>query len=136
MDTKKRLLVVEDDPDLLDIYRIGLARAGYEVICATDGEDALKKFLAFHPQVVVCDIKLPKLAGFDVIAIIKQHTEITQQPAIIVMSAYGDKLMRQKAARLGIAAQNYLVKSQVTLNEALQTIQNAFQVAKLEPVAV
>ena len=56
----KRLMVIEDNPDLLDIYQICLEKDGYEVMCAYDGEDALKKFLDFKPQVILCDIKMPK----------------------------------------------------------------------------
>ena len=123
---KKRLMVVEDNPDLLDIYQICLQKDGFDVICAHDGEEALKKFLDHKPQVVVCDIKMPKLTGFDVIETITSYPRLSQNIAFIVMSAYDDRAMIEKAVGLGIGRDRYLVKSQVTLKDILRTVRGAF----------
>ena len=123
----KRLMVIEDNPDLLDIYQICLAKDGYEVMCAYDGEDALKKFLDFKPQVILCDIKMPKLTGFDVIEIIASYPRLKRNTTIIIMSAYDNKDMLVKAEELGISRDRYLVKSQVTLDEVLKIIRKAFK---------
>ena len=123
----KRLMVIEDNPDLLDIYQICLEKDGYEVMCAYDGEDALKKFLDFKPQVILCDIKMPKLTGFDVIEVITSYPRLKENTTIIIMSAYDDKSMLAKAEELGIDRDRYLVKSQVTLDEVLKIIRKAFK---------
>ncbi len=123
----KRLMVIEDNPDLLDIYQICLEKDGYEVMCAYDGEDALKKFLDFKPQVILCDIKMPKLTGFDVIEVITSYSRLKKNTTIIIMSAYDDKSMLAKAEELGIDRDRYLVKSQVTLDEVLKIIRKAFE---------
>lgn len=118
-------MVVEDNPDLLDIYQICLEKDGFEVMCASDGEDALKKFLDFKPHVILCDIKMPKLTGFDVIEIISSYPKLKESTAIIVMSAYGDEAMLARAEALGISRDRYLVKSQVTLDDVLKIIRDA-----------
>ena len=119
-------MVIEDNPDLLDIYQICLKKYGFEVVCAYDGEDALKKFLAFKPQVILCDLKIPKLTGFDVIEIISSYPRLNENTTIIIMSAYDDKKMIARAQTLGISRDKYLVKSQVTLNDTLKIIREAF----------
>ena len=120
----KRLMVIEDNPDLLDIYQICLAKDGFEVMCAYDGEDALKKFLHFKPQVILCDLKMPHLSGFDVIEIISSYPKLKENTTIIVMSAYDDAAMLKRAEELGISKEHYLIKSQVTLDEVLKIIKS------------
>ena len=117
-------MVIEDNPDLLDIYQICLEKDGFEVMCAYDGEDALKKFLHFKPQVILCDIKMPHLSGFDVIEIISSYPKLKESTTIIVMSAYDDAAMLKRAEKLGISRERYLVKSQVTLDEVLKIIKS------------
>ena len=121
-----RLMVVEDNPDLLDIYQICLRKHGYHVVCATDGEDGLHKFINFKPRVVLCDIKMPKLPGFDMIEMINTFPKLRQRTTIIVMSAYGGRTMMERARQLGISSKRYLIKSQVTLNDMLKTVKAAF----------
>ena len=121
----KRLMVIEDNSDLLDIYQDRLKKAGFKVACAANGEEALKKFLHFRPHVILCDIKMPHLSGFDVIEIINSYPRLKSQTTIFILSAYSDKKMLQKAKELGISRENYLVKSQITLNETLAKIQAA-----------
>ena len=124
----KRLMVVEDNPDLLDIYHVCLQKDGFDVICARDGEEALKQFVDHRPRVVVCDIKMPKLTGFDVIETIVSHPKLSRDVSFIVMSAYGDEDMVDRAGRLGIGRNRYLVKSQATLKDVLRTVRSAFAV--------
>ena len=59
-----RILIAEDDPNTNRLLRIILRRAGYEPICAFDGEDALQKMDEFHIDLLVCDVMMPKLDGF------------------------------------------------------------------------
>lgn len=119
-------MVIEDNPELLDIYQICLKKDGFEVVCAHNGEEALSKIVHFKPQVILCDLKMPKLAGFDVIEIINSYSEFRDNMTIIVMSAYSDKKMIDKAEELGISRDRYLVKSQTTLNETIEVIKSAF----------
>lgn len=124
---KKRLMVVEDNPNLLEIYQRCLEKDDFEVVCAYDGEDALKKCLDFQPHLILCDIKMPNLTGFDVIEIMNSYPKLKENAQIIIMSAYGDEAMLARAEKLGVDRERYLVKSQVTLNEVLQIIKDHFK---------
>ena len=112
---KQRLMVVEDNPDLLDIYELCFKQGGLNVLAANDGEKALKHYIQFQPQVVLCDIKMPNLSGFDVIEIMNAYPKLRKKTDVVVMSAYDSSKMRTRAKRLGVRAEHYLVKSQITL---------------------
>ena len=118
-------MVIEDNSDLLDIYQDRLKKAGFEVACAANGEEALQKFLHFRPRIILCDIKMPHLSGFDVVEILNSYPKLKSQTTIFILSAYSDKKMLKRAEQLGISRKHYLVKSQTTLNEALAKIQAA-----------
>ena len=121
----KRLMVIEDNPDLLDIYQVCLKKDGFEVLCAENGEDALKKFLHFRPQVILCDVKMPHLSGFDFIEIINSYPKLREKTAVFIMSAYDDEKMVRRAEELGISRDRYLVKSQTAVEQLLETIKAA-----------
>ena len=124
---QKRLMVVEDNPDLLTIYQQYFRGNGFDVVGAHDGEDALKKCLEFQPQLILCDIKMPNLTGFDVIEIMNSYPKLKEKSRIFIMSAYGDEAMLKRAEQLGIKRQQYLVKSQVSLSQVLQIVRQHFQ---------
>ena len=67
-----RILIVEDDPQLQLLYRSVLERAGFSVITALNGEDALKKLEAIRIELIITDIMMPKMDGFEVLAFIKK----------------------------------------------------------------
>ncbi len=71
-----RILVVDDDVELASLLRFALAGAGYEVLLAYDGEQALQRFAAESPDLVVLDLNLPRLDGFEVLARIRQHSTV------------------------------------------------------------
>ena len=71
----KRVLVVEDDPQLRELYRMALRSAGYAVVAVEDGADALRRIEQAVPAVVVLDLGLPRLHGRDV------HSELKASPA-------------------------------------------------------
>jgi len=70
-DAKKRILVVDDEPDTLETVRDMLELHGYEVICATDGEEAVEQAQTGKPDLIVLDVMLPKMNGFEVCKLIK-----------------------------------------------------------------
>jgi len=63
--TMEKVLCVDDDPSLLNLYKIELSEEGYKVILARDGKEALLKFEKEKPQVVVLDVRMPKMDGID-----------------------------------------------------------------------
>ena len=80
----KRVLVVEDDPQLRELYRMGLRAAGYVVIAVEDGADALRHVEQAIPALVVLDLGLPRLHGRDVHSELKARTDTRDIPIVIV----------------------------------------------------
>lgn len=102
-----RILVVDDDPDTLEIIKIGLEFRSYEVITATNGEDALKKISSENPDIVVLDVMMPKIDGLEVCRRAKENFFTSQIP-IILLTARGQ--VEDKVHGLTIGADDYLVK--------------------------
>jgi DNA-binding response OmpR family regulator len=71
-----RILVVDDDVELVGLLQFALANAGYEVVTAFDGEQALAQFAAHAPDLVVLDVNLPRLDGFQVLAALRRDSEV------------------------------------------------------------
>ncbi len=120
MDTiQSRILLVEDDLDLADLYKMRLEMEGFTVKHCANGEDALQTVSEFDPHLVLLDIMMPKLDGFNVIDILR-NTPDTRAVKIIVLSALGQPSDRERAKALG--ANDYLVKSQVLLTDVMAII--------------
>src|SRR5690606_17264222 len=73
---RMRILVVDDDVELVGLLQFALANAGYEVITAFDGEQAMAQFAAHTPELVVLDVNLPRLDGFEVLAALRRNSEV------------------------------------------------------------
>ena len=83
---KIRLLLVDDEPDLVQIVSIRLAAAGYEVVTASDGQQALDQVKEKHPDLVILDLMLPKLDGYKVCRLLK-FDERTRSIPVLIFSA-------------------------------------------------
>jgi DNA-binding response OmpR family regulator len=114
-----KLLLVEDDINLRDIYATRLQAEGYQVVTASDGEEALAVAVKEKPDLVLCDIMMPKISGFDVLDILRSTPE-TKHAKIVMMTALSQQSDRERGERLG--ADKYLVKSQVTLEDVVNTV--------------
>ena len=101
----RRILVVDDEENLRLVLRTMLKRAGYEVETASTGEEALEKVEAFGPDVVLTDVRMPKMSGLDLLASLRAKNS----PAtVIVMSAYGSVDLALEAMKAG--AYDYVAK--------------------------
>jgi len=114
-----KIMIVEDDPTLRDIYTTRFKAEGYEVAIASDGEAALTVAVKERPDLILLDIMMPKISGFDVLDILRD-TEETRDTKIIIMSALSQMADVEKGKNLGANA--YLVKSQVTLSEVVEKV--------------
>lgn len=114
-----KLLLVEDDIALRDIYSARFADEGYNVAVASDGEEALVQAAKEKPDLVILDIMMPKISGLDVLQELKRNPE-TKDLKVIMMTALGQDSDREKGKQLG--ATRYLVKSQVTLEDVVNTV--------------
>lgn len=103
----RRVLVVDDDPFLLELIMTRLVIAEYEVRGARDGQEALKELTAFRPEAMVLDINMPVLDGFGVLASMKSHG-LTDKTLTMVLTARNTPDDVAKAIQLG--AKDYLSK--------------------------
>jgi two-component system alkaline phosphatase synthesis response regulator PhoP len=112
-------MMVEDDLTLSGLYKMRMESEGFEVLQCSNGESALEEAKKFKPQLIVMDIMMPKLNGFDAIDILRQTPE-TKLTKIIVLSAMSQPADQQRATDLG--ADEYLVKSQVVIADVMAVI--------------
>lgn len=114
-----KILLVEDDQALREIYSIRLTAEGYEVVSAGDGEEALGIAVKEKPDLILADVMMPKISGFDMLDILKSTPE-TQGFKVIVMTALSSEEQRQRGEALG--ADRYLVKSQVGIEDVVNAV--------------
>ncbi len=114
-----KVMVVEDDISLREIYSIRIAAEGYEVITAGDGEEALATAVREKPDLILSDVMMPKISGFDMLDILRTTPE-TANIKVIMMTALSGEDQRERGERLG--ANRYLVKSQVGIEDVVSAI--------------
>ena len=114
-----KVLVVEDDASLREIYSIRITAEGYEVVSAGDGEEALAMAVREKPDLILSDVMMPKISGFDMLDILRSTPE-TKEIKVVMMTALSADDQRQRGERLG--ADRYLVKSQVGIEDVINTI--------------
>jgi DNA-binding response OmpR family regulator len=112
-----KILLVEDDMALRDIYSARFMAEGYNVVTASDGEQALTVAVKEKPNLIILDVMMPKISGFDVLDILRATPE-TKETRIIMMTALSQSSDIEKGKNLG--ADEYLVKSQVTLTDVVE----------------
>lgn len=114
-----KILLVEDDKSLREIYGVRLLAEGYDIISAGDGEEALAMAIKDRPSLIVSDVMMPKISGFDMLDILRSTTE-TKNIKVIMMTALSSEDQRQRGVALG--ADRYLVKSQVGIEDVVRTV--------------
>jgi two-component system alkaline phosphatase synthesis response regulator PhoP/two-component system response regulator VicR len=80
----KKVLAVDDQPQIVRLIQVNLQKAGYEVLTAYDGEEALEKLREHHPDLVILDVIMPKRDGFDVLRTIKADPDTQATPVIML----------------------------------------------------
>lgn len=109
-----KIMLVEDDNNLREIYEARLLAEGYEIVAAHDGEEALALAVKEKPDLIISDVMMPKISGFDMLDILRSTPE-TKYTKVIMMTALSQAEDKDRADKLG--ADRYLVKSQVTLED-------------------
>lgn len=120
-EAKKKILLVEDDTFILEMYATKLLNFGYEVLTATDGEEALKIIKEKHPDFILLDLILPSVDGFDVLKAVKKNPKTKSIP-IILLTNLGERQDVEQGLKLG--ADDYLIKAHFTPSEVIEKIQN------------
>ena len=106
-DSKYRILTVDDEPHILQILKFTLENAGYRVATAVDGAEALESIQEFKPHLVILDVMMPKLDGYEVCRIMREDFKMNQIP-VIMLTARGD--LGEKVKGLEGGANDYLIK--------------------------
>lgn len=120
MDTRKRkILLVEDDTALASVYRSRLELEGFDVCEANNGEDALPLAVSEHPDLILLDVMMPKISGFDVLDILRNTPETTNI-RVIMLTALSQPKDKERAEQLGV--DDYLVKSQVVIGDVVERV--------------
>src|SRR5882672_442552 len=112
-----KILLVEDDNNLREIYEARLQAEGYEIVSAKDGEEALSIAKKEQPDLIISDVMMPRISGFEMLDILR-NTEGLKEAKVIMLTALGQAEDKTRADALG--ADRYLVKSQVTLEDIVK----------------
>ena len=112
-----KVLLVEDDNNLREIYEARLQAEGYTIVSANDGEAALVVAKNEKPDLVISDVMMPKISGFEMLDILR-NTPGLEDVKVIMLTALGQADDQARAGKLG--ADRYLVKSQVTLEDIVK----------------
>lgn len=120
-DEMKRILLVEDDDALASVYLVRLQAEGFDVKRVGNGEDALAAAVSYRPDLVLLDVMMPKVSGFDVLDILR-NTPATAKLKIIMLTALSQEADKERARSLGV--DDYLVKSQVVITDVIDRIKH------------
>jgi DNA-binding response OmpR family regulator len=116
---QKKILLVEDDDALASVYETRLETEGFNFRRVPNGEDALVAAIEYKPDLILLDVMMPKVSGFDVLDILRNTPE-TAGVKIIMLTALSQDADRERAQSLGV--DDYLVKSQVVIADVVDKI--------------
>lgn len=121
MDTQKQktILLVEDDDKLANVYETRLQAEGFITKRVANGEDALSTALQVKPDLILLDVMMPKVSGFDVLDILRSTPETTSTK-IIMLTALSQDSDKDRAKELGV--DDYLIKSQVLIADVVERV--------------
>ncbi|MCH8244543.1 response regulator [Patescibacteria group bacterium] len=120
----QKILVIEDDTFLRELIVQKLLKEGYEIVEAVDGEDGIKKVTEENPDIILLDIILPGIDGFEVLKKIKEDEKVKDIP-VIILSNLGQQDDIDKGIKLG--AKDYLIKAEFTPGEIVEKVKGVLE---------
>ena len=120
-----KILIVDDDPFILDMYVIKFKEQGFQIDTATDGKMALEKIQTNNPDIVLLDVVMPKMDGFDVIKKI-QENKIPRTFKILFLTNFGQKEDVERGMQLG--ADGYIIKAHFTPSEVVAKVKEVLKI--------
>lgn len=127
----KKILLVEDDAFIRDLYQTVLTRAGYEIEMANDGEEAVNMASYKIYDLILLDVMLPKLTGLEVLKHLRMDTERTKDTPIYLLTNLGEENIVNEAYKLG--ANGYLLKAKYLPKQLVEEVDKFFvSTTKLE----
>jgi two-component system alkaline phosphatase synthesis response regulator PhoP len=115
----KKILIVEDEKILRDMYAEKFSHAGFEVICAADSQEGLKKARDEKPDLILLDILLPKENGIFFLTKLRSDPQVAKSE-VVAFSNYDDPRTKEEARKLGV--KDYLIKTNYTPKEIVEKI--------------
>ena len=115
----KKVLIIEDDEFLRGLIQKKLVSEGFEAISAADGEDGVKKAKENKPDLILLDLMLPNMDGYEVLGKVKNDSSISSTP-VIILSNLAQPEDIQKGVKLGAA--DYVIKAQSTPEEIVEKV--------------
>ena len=115
----KKILLIEDDPLLIDIYTTKLQQSGFEVQTVEEGEKAVTAIQQERPDIVLLDVVLPHVDGWEILQQVQASEELKRIP-IVILSNLGQKEEIEKGLRLG--AVRYLIKAHYTPSQVVEEV--------------
>jgi len=120
----KTILVIEDDKFLRELISRKLTGEGFDVLEAVDGEEGIKKIKEGKPDLVLLDLILPSIDGFEILTRVRDDPEVSSIP-VIILSNLGQREEVEKGLKLG--AVDYLIKAHFTPGEIIEKIKNVLK---------
>jgi len=120
----KTILIIEDDKFLRELIAKKLIKEGYEISEAVDGEEGMKKVKEEKPDLVLLDLILPGIDGFEVLSRMREESALASIP-VIILSNLGQREDVEKGLKMG--AVDYLIKAHFTPGEIIEKIKNALK---------
>ncbi|HEY4695147.1 MAG TPA: response regulator [Candidatus Nanoarchaeia archaeon] len=120
----KKILVVDDEESVREIYRREFTNNGYKVVVASDGEEGLLKAGEEHPDIILLDIMLPKMSGIDVLRALKEN-ELTKKIAVLLLTNLGEETIIKEGFELG--ADGYLLKVSYTPVQVVEEVKKVLE---------
>lgn len=119
MEKTKKILLVEDDRFILDMYKNKLEKSGFKVECAEDGASAIRIAKEFMPNVILLDVVMPLMDGFETLEAIKKENSTKDIP-IILLTNLGQKKSVEKGLKMG--AKDYIIKAHFNPSEVISKV--------------
>jgi CheY-like chemotaxis protein len=123
--TPKKILLIEDEFFIRDLYERYLKKSGYDVLTAIDGEDGLNKATSNPVDLILLDIMMPKMTGIEVLEKIKEEGSIAKTTPVYLLTNQVQESIIKEAFKLG--AEGYLIKAQLLPKQIVEEIQNIFK---------
>jgi len=118
-----KVLIIEDDKILLEMYKDKFAKDGFEVQTAAEGQAGLEIMRTFHPDIVLLDLIMPNVSGFELLKLVKQDQTINTIPIIVLTNIYADS--EDLVKNWGVA--HFLLKSDYTPETIVEKVKNILQ---------
>ena len=115
----KKILIIDDDPFIMDMYVLKFKGSAYHVDTAQDGKNGLKKIKEIQPDLILLDIVMPTVDGFDVLRELKKE-KLAPLAKIVLLTNLGQKEDVERGMKLG--ADDYIIKAHFTPSEVLEKV--------------